>query len=127
MLTHSTRLQVFCPVCAVRREIERHRPTILKLIVQSLGIGSIVGVCIYVLASWVTSLWLFIATGLLSFLLFEFYDAKRSYRDLVCPVCDFDPVLYRRAPSAAEERVLKRLERRKRWTEQLVKLRLLKS
>ena len=72
----------------------------------------VVGALGFLTFGWVAALWMAVASGLLCFGISEVYYIAKFKRELICPVCHFDPVLYRRSPEQAKQRCLDSLKMR---------------
>ena len=72
----------------------------------------VVGALGFLTFGWVAALWMAVASGLLCFGISEVYYIAKFKRELSCPVCHFDPVLYRRSPEQAKQRCLDSLKMR---------------
>src|SRR5579859_6192160 len=100
---------IFCPVCATGREISRAPRSLTRWVAKSFLLGSLLGLPIWFLFGPLLAFWAGLSLSLLSFLFYEVYDALKYKRELVCPVCSFDPLLYRKLPEAAKEQCLRKL------------------
>lgn len=102
--------QVLCPVCGTGRDTPQFQMpwgrVSLLTVAWALLAGTAVGLWLGMVAGW----WGALLGGVLSFLVSEVYYTVKFKRELVCPICQFDPVLYRRAPEEAKTRCLESLK-----------------
>lgn len=102
--------RIMCPVCQTEREIPRLQSPRPLLFFSSLAIAASVAVIATLFLTVQASLWTGLLVGVLFFLGVEVYYSAKFRRELECPVCQFDPLLYRRKPEEAKERCLKGLK-----------------
>lgn len=105
-------IKVLCPVCESEREIKVNRiariPIVLGSSLWAITVGYVAGALLDVFVG----AWLGLVSWVLSFLGLEVYYTLKSKGDLSCPVCEFDPVLYRRHPEQAKQKCLESLKMR---------------
>ena len=108
----SEKRHVFCPVCTTERELGES-PTPWALF----GILSVVwaffcGGAGFLLGGLAIGGWTGLVAGAVAWLFLEARHGLSRRKELVCPVCQFDPLLYRRAPDRAKQRCLDSLKMR---------------
>jgi hypothetical protein len=103
---------VFCPVCSTGRELSRVSIPRLRLglasILLALAAGAIGGFYLSIPSGLICAA----AAGSLYYVFGEAVWQERGKKDLECPVCHFDPILYRRSPERAKQRCLDSLRMR---------------
>lgn len=109
MKTPST---VFCPVCRSEREIAPLKVPYVGILVKSVGWAVLFGTSVALSTGWLTGVFLGVLAGALGFVLLEVWESAKGKRDLACPICNFDPLLYRRAPEEAKQRCLASIKQR---------------
>lgn len=103
---------VLCPVCSTGRELAIYKGPRFKLIAGS-GFTFVLALgLVWSVDSWALRVLIATISGLTYFVGFEALHQARYRNELVCPVCHFDPVLYRRSPERAKERCLDSLKMR---------------
>lgn len=104
---------VYCPVCTTAREKPKLKPPILGMALTSALWGAVMSLLVYLIwDSWLASMWSGFVTAMLSFLGIEGYYTHKFRRELVCPVCEFDPILFRSSPEKAKEKCLTSTKRK---------------
>jgi hypothetical protein len=107
-----SRKAVLCAVCGTGRDLpELHLPR-LKMLGASGLWTALTGMLAGLVAGTLIGIWAGLLSGVLCFLILEVYYSAKFKRELVCPVCQFDPILYRRSPEIAKERCLRSLKMR---------------
>lgn len=95
---------VLCPVCSTERERPTLRLPLSRILFLSVAWGAACAASLWLLlGGWAAAVG-GIAGGVLSFLAQEVYYSVKFKAELACPVCQFDPLLYRRAPEEAQRR-----------------------
>lgn len=118
----SETVHIYCPVCSVEREKPfYHFPWVAAVLFSLLWAG-VAGIVVGLVAGVSVGAWAGLFFGMLCFLGIEVYYNLKFKRELECPVCHFDPLLYRRAPEEAKKRCLEGVEGTKktvieRWRE----------
>lgn len=102
--------QVLCPVCGTGRERPLLKVPFAKIFFISLGWAVLAGMGFGLWLGLISGFWGALAFGVLSFIGFESYYTSKFRRELICPICQFDPILYRRAPEEAKARCLQSLK-----------------
>jgi hypothetical protein len=103
---------VLCAVCGTEREIPKQKKNWPGLMVKSAAWALLCGVVGYLAGGMIPAAVVALLSGVLCFLSLEVYDSVKFKRELVCPVCQFDPLLYRRSPEQAKQRCLENLKER---------------
>lgn len=101
---------VFCPVCTTEREIPSLKIPWPRVTRFSLSWALLLGLLTFLLGGWSTALWTTSGTGMLCFIGLEVYYTHKFKREFVCPICHFDPMLYRRSPEEAKRKCLDNLK-----------------
>ena len=104
--------RVLCPICSTAREVSEFRFPRIKALSLTLGVAALFAAAGYLSFSPTVALWAGLLAGMLCFLSVEVYYSVQFRRELECPVCRFDPLLYRRAPEKAKEQCLDGLKRK---------------
>jgi len=104
--------QIFCPVCATKREISPLRLPVFTIVALSGLWALLLGLSTGFYFSVSVGIWSGLSSAVLCFVILEVYYSVKFKRELVCPVCQFDPVLYRRSPEQAKKRCLDSLKMR---------------
>jgi len=104
--------RVLCPVCSSFRETPEFRYPRARAIAIAAGLGVLVGLILFLSAFTEAAVWIGVSAGMLCFLSLEVYYSLQFRRELECPVCHFDPLLYRRSPERAKEQCLDGLKRK---------------
>jgi uncharacterized Zn finger protein (UPF0148 family) len=97
--------RVFCPVCYQAYRLKLPREVRIAHYLQVSLLGLLLAGALYPwlgFRAWVVlpPLWI----------LFELIFRLWKRMEMVCPHCDFDPVVYKRDPALAKERVKERME-----------------
>lgn len=103
--------RVLCPVCSTAREVSEFRFPRFKALLTAFGVTALIASTLYLTFSPTLALWAGVIGGMLCFLSVEVYYSVQFRRELECPVCHFDPLLYRRAPEKAKEQCMEGLKR----------------
>lgn len=103
---------MFCPVCSTEREIPRPKFPALRALAISLSWAALCGSTMAVFFNASVGFWAAMVSGVLCFLGVEVYYGVKFKGEFTCPVCHFDPVLYRRSPDQAKQRCLESLKTR---------------
>lgn len=119
VVPHNPKPTIFCPVCATERERPiLHIPRGI-LVVISLFWAFTLGLLLYLFSGIWVGLWVGALSGGLCFLALEVYDTVKFKRELICPICHFDPGLYRRSPEEAQARCAEKLKGQKEFMNML--------
>ncbi len=110
MLSSKLGQTVFCPVCAAGREKPQLDIPVARFLWIAALWGTVVGGAIGVGGNPALGLWLGFVLAVLCFIGLEVYYTFKFRRELACPVCHFDPLLYRRSPEEAKKRCLEGLK-----------------
>lgn len=111
-MNHKTVRTVFCPVCSTGRELAKQSVPRFKLAIISALLSAAAGVVGGFYLSIPSGLICAAAVGSVYYVLGEALLQERGKKALECPVCHFDPVLYRRSPERAKQRCLDSLRMR---------------
>ncbi|MBI4404176.1 MAG: hypothetical protein HY537_08445 [Deltaproteobacteria bacterium] len=115
---------VLCPVCSTGREKPNFKISKGRVFCLSLLWSVLVGIATYLIAGLMAALWFGVLCGTLYFLLLEVYFTLKSKGELICPICHFDPILYRKSPEEAKKKCLASLKQKEEF---LARWRSLKS
>jgi rubredoxin len=106
-MNHSNSVDfIYCPVCETGRAKPKASAPRFKDGFRTFFIGVATAVVLAALGEWILGLWLGLLFGVLSFTVSEVYYSAKLKRELKCPVCHFDPILYKRSPEKAKEQCL---------------------
>jgi uncharacterized Zn finger protein (UPF0148 family) len=97
---------IFCPVCSTERELPKKKNRAGRQCIKSVAWSVLWGMMAHLIGGLEVAIWVAFLSGVLCFLVLEVYDSVKFKRELICPVCQFDPLLYRRSPEEAKERCL---------------------
>lgn len=103
---------ILCPVCSTmrerpRRRLPRGRLALLTALFTAMGAAT--GFTFYGVSA---AIWGAMSCGMVCFLSVEVYYSVQFRRELECPVCHFDPLLYRKSPEKAKAQCLEGLKRK---------------
>ena len=112
MMSESSDRVVLCPVCSTEREIPKPIFPWVRTAALSLGWALLCGALLATLSNWWVAFWTSLVSGVLCFLGVEVYYGVKFKGEFTCPVCHFDPVLYRRSPEQAKQQCLDSLKTR---------------
>jgi hypothetical protein len=101
---------IFCPVCSTGRVLPNLRIPFGKILSYSFFWTLILGSIVYMSWGWEVCLWACPAMGVFIFMVLEVIHAETLKKELTCPVCKFDPVLYKRSPEEAQKKCLEGLK-----------------
>jgi hypothetical protein len=107
-----SRKTVLCAVCGTGRDLPELELPRVKMFGASLLWTVLTGAIAGLVSGILIAAWVGVLSGVLCFLILEVYYSAKFKRELVCPVCHFDPILYRRSPELAKERCLHSLKMR---------------
>lgn len=107
--------KVICPVCSAAREITPLYMPRLRSAFLSSGVALALFAATALTSDWTAAFWAGGLCGVLFFLGSEVYYGARYRRELTCPVCQFDPILYRRSPDKAKQQCLDGLKQREEF------------
>lgn len=97
---------IFCPVCSTGRPKPNARTPWGKILSYSLFWTLISGGCAFLWVGISPAFWIAPTVGVLASLILEWVYAERFKKELVCPMCHFDPILYKKNPEEAKKRCL---------------------
>jgi hypothetical protein len=103
---------IICPVCSTGRELPPMQVPRIKLFFFSVSLTGLAFAAAWNFLSPGLASIVAAAVGAMYFVFGEAYYHEKYKRELVCPVCRFDPILYRRAPERAKQRCLDSLKMR---------------
>lgn len=102
------RIEAFCAFCKTKRKIYRKRRVgFMDLLASALAAVVVMG---FIFQEFDPRVFL-IFVGFLA--LSETFIQMRWRMNIVCPHCDFDPVLYAKSPEKAAEKVTRKLDQRR--------------
>lgn len=97
---------IFCPVCSTGRPKPNLRKPWGKILSYTLFWSFISGSVVYYSWGIWPTFWVTPSVGVLVFLFLEFFSTDKVRKELICPICRFDPILYKRSPEEAKQKCL---------------------
>lgn len=114
MLRDLMKETVYCPICSTGREKPKLKLPIARTSLISISWGLLLGSLFGILLNfnfWTGGI-LGVLSAVLCFLGLEVYYSVKFKGELECPVCHFDPLLFRKSPEAAKQKCLEGLQRK---------------
>lgn len=111
MFTRHGSHRILCPICSATRERPALRFPLYRVLGVALLTACLTGAMVYTFWNPDHAVWLGVVAGMLCFLSVEVYYSVQFRRELECPVCRFDPILYKKAPERAKQMCLEGLKR----------------
>lgn len=118
MFLRAKKERILCPICSTVRERPQMKTPRGKVVGFSILAALFGGASSMLFVEAGPAALLGLVSGVLCFLSFEVYYSLRFRRELECPVCHFDPLLYRRSPDKAKAQCLEELKRKEQLLSQ---------